>query len=103
MKILLKRFYDINEKFLSSIDTCIPKLSDESKNILDQQISKKECYDAILSMKKNKTPGYDGFPVEFYIVFWPDISDMLINSYKYSIDNGLMSASSKKWHYHIIT
>ena len=36
---------------------------------------------------------YDGFPVEFYVVFWPDISDFLFNSYKFSTENGLMSMS----------
>ena len=46
-------------------------------------------------MKQNKTPGFDGFPVEFYIVFWPDISDILFNSYKFSMENGLMSISQR--------
>ena len=46
-------------------------------------------------MKQNKTPGYDGFPVEFYIVFWPDISDLLFNSYKFSIDNEILSISQR--------
>ena len=48
-----------------------------------------------MSMKQNKTTGYDGFPTEFYIVFWPDISDMLFNSYKYAFDNGIMSMSHR--------
>ena len=46
-------------------------------------------------MKQNKTSGYDGFPVEFDIVFWPDISDLLFNSYKFSIDNGFLSMSQR--------
>ena len=46
-------------------------------------------------MKKNKTPGYDGFPIEFYIVFWPDVSDMLVDSYNYSLENGLLSLSQR--------
>ena len=85
--------YVTNEEFLANID--IPKLSVESKDILDQPFSKKELYDSLMSMKQNKTPGYDGFPTEFYTVFWPDISDMLFNSYKYSFDNGIMSMSQR--------
>ena len=50
--------YKTNEKFLANID--IPKLSVESKDILDQPFSKKELYDSLMSMKQNKTPGYDG-------------------------------------------
>ena len=42
-------------------------------------------------MKFNKTPGFDGFPIEFYTVFWSDINDMLMDSYDYSLQNELMS------------
>ena len=41
--------HDINEDFLKSIN--IPKLSGESKQFLDQPISKRELYDALISMK----------------------------------------------------
>ncbi len=34
-------------------------------------------------------------PCEFYIVFWPDISDMLLNSFNFSMENGLMSQSQR--------
>ena len=85
--------YEMNEEVLDDID--IPKLSDDYKQILDQPFSKKELYDSLVSMKQNKTPGYDGFPVEFYIVFWPDISDLLFNSYKFYIDNGFLSMSQR--------
>ena len=43
-------------------------------------------------MKQNKTPGMMGF-LYFYVGFWPDISDFLFNSYKFSTENGLMSMS----------
>eukprot|EP00057_Strongylocentrotus_purpuratus_P026288 XP_011680762.1 PREDICTED: uncharacterized protein LOC583642 [Strongylocentrotus purpuratus] len=46
-------------------------------------------------MKHNKSPGLDGLPVEFYIVFWKDISDMLIDSFNFSLQNGLMSSSQR--------
>ena len=65
--------YEMNAECLNDID--IPNLSADSKPILDQPISMKELYDSLISMKQNNTPGYDGFPVEFYVAFWPDISD----------------------------
>ena len=43
----------------------------------------------------NKTPGFDGIPVEFYIVFWPDIGDMLMNSFNFSLQNGILSPSQR--------
>ena len=65
--------YEMNAECLNDID--IPNLSADSKPILDQPISMKELYDSLISMKQNNTLGYDGFPVEFYVAFWPDISD----------------------------
>ena len=59
--------YEMNEEFLNGIG--IPTLCAEPKQILDQPSSKKELYYSLISMKQNKSPGDDGFPVEFYIVF----------------------------------
>ena len=73
----------------------IPKLSDDHKQILDQPITKNELYNTLISMNSNKTPGVDGLPTEFYISFWPDICDLLINSYNFSMDNGIISKSQR--------
>ena len=47
-------------------------------------------------MKNEKSPGIDGFPVEFYKIFWNEIKDMLLESYQYSIDTGSLSISQKQ-------
>ena len=78
---------------MDSID--IPKLSEDGKAILEKPLCKQELYDVIKSMKLNKTPGFDGLPIEFYIVFWPDICDMLMNSFNFSLQNGAMSISQR--------
>ena len=46
-------------------------------------------------MKTNKTPGLDGLPADFYIIFWNDICDMLIDSFNYSIVHGIVSSSQR--------
>ena len=51
--------------------TDIPQLSDESKNSCEGKITKEECLESLKSMKLNKSPGNDGFTVEFYLTFWP--------------------------------
>ena len=81
------------DKFLDNIE--IPVLDEDAKNSLDQVITKKEIEDTIKSMKLNKTPGLDGLPIEFYITFWADISDMLLDSYNFSMENGIMSHSQR--------
>jgi hypothetical protein len=56
----------------SNIDD-IPQLSEEENRILTAGFSEKEVYDAIMQMEKNKAPGSDGFPAEFYQRFWDTI------------------------------
>ena len=81
------------DNFLDSIE--IPQLNEVDKDSLDKSISKQEIYDTIISMKHNKSPGLDGLPVEFNIVFWKDLSDMLLDSFNFSVQNGLMSSSQR--------
>ena len=38
-----------------------------------------ECLSSLKQMTDSKTPGTDGLPVEFYKLFWRDISDALIS------------------------
>ena len=52
-------------------------------------------YNVIKSMNRNKTPGFDGIPVEFYMIFWPDISDLLMKSLNFSLQNGILSPSQR--------
>ena len=74
---------------------CTPKLSEEEKSFLDQPLSKQELYDVVKTIKTNKTPGFDGLPIEFYIVLWPDICDLLLNAYNFSFSHGLLCQSQR--------
>ena len=44
----------------------IPQISVEENEILIAKFSEKEVHDAIMQMEKNKAPGPDGFPAEFF-------------------------------------
>ena len=46
-------------------------------------------------MKRNKTPGMDGLPIEFYQVFWDEIGELLVNAFNESFEKGQMSASER--------
>ena len=59
-------------------DQELPQLSNDQKLICDNDISIKECYDALLTFKNNKSPGNDGLTSEFYKSFWETISNDLI-------------------------
>ena len=36
-------------------------------NKWEGEVSEEECFEAIKIMKKNKSPGHDGLPIEFFI------------------------------------
>ena len=48
----------------------IPQVSDFENDILTAEFAEAEVKAAIFQMKHNKAPGPDGFPAEFYQVFW---------------------------------
>ena len=54
-------------------------LTPEDKEKCEGLLTKEECLQDLKDMSLNKTPGSDGLPVEFYKVFWSDISDHLLN------------------------
>jgi hypothetical protein len=45
------------------------QLSHQENRILIAELTYKEVHDAIMQMEKNKAPGPDGFPTEFYQFF----------------------------------
>ena len=50
--------------------TDIPRLSEKLKDTLNRPISKADILETLKSMHHNKSSGFDGLPVEFYIVFF---------------------------------
>jgi hypothetical protein len=48
----------------------IPQLSSQENRILTDNFTEKEVHAAIMQMEKNKAPGPEGFPAEFYQKFW---------------------------------
>ena len=79
--------------FLNQLN--IPHISEDSKIKLNSPITRAEIVTSLKSLNLNHSPGYDGLPAEFYIVFFNDICDMLIDCYQYSFDKGFMSLSQR--------
>ena len=63
---------------------------------LDAPITKEELRATVMSMKKNKAPGLDGLPADFYQLFYPDLEDVLFDSISYSFTMGFLSNSQKR-------
>ena len=73
----------------------IPQFLDDSITKLNRPISKAEIFTSLKSLNLNHSPGYDGLPTEFYIVFFNDICDMILDCYYYSFEQGFMSISQR--------
>jgi hypothetical protein len=56
----------------------IPQINEEENKLLTETFTEKEVREAIFQMKHNKAPGPDGFPTEFYQMFWALIKDDLM-------------------------
>ena len=61
-----------NKKF-----NCLKK-SEASE--LDGEITLKELNETLSKMKNNKTPGLDGFPADFYKVFWVKLRIFILHA-----------------------
>lgn len=85
----------------TAIDNYIRQIEAQTLNHVEVQLcegllTEKECYDAITSMKQNKSPGSDGLTIEFYQTFWPAIHSLLISSLNSAYELGKLSNSQRK-------
>ena len=76
-------------------DNLRAKLTPEEKDSCEGNISAKECLDALKSMGDGKSPGMDGFTVEFYKFFWKDLCHYLVRSINFSYSIREMSITQR--------
>lgn len=77
------------DAFLGQLD--LPQLAVTDSTHLDDPISLEELKDAVGNMQRNKSPGLDGIPPEFYVAFWDKLGPLLLDMIMYSIDKGSFS------------
>ena len=73
-----------------------PKLSEIEKNKLEGPITFYEAKEALKEMKNFKSPGSDGFTVEFFKFFFSDIGEYLVRSVNEGFDKGYLSISQRQ-------
>ena len=86
---------DFDSIFLNN-NIFMPKLDEEAKIALDVRLTLLELETAMKEMLFNKTPGSDGIPVEFYILFWEKIKYYLLDSINAALIKGSMSQTQKE-------
>ena len=73
----------------------IRTLTEQESHGLEHDITLEECYTVLKNMKNNKSPGSDGFTVEFYRYFWTELKHPMIRSFQDAFKNGLLSDSQR--------
>lgn len=77
--------------FFSNIK--LPTLSSDQVSLLDASITQDEVKTAILSMNTGKSPGSDGFPVEYYKEYIDIITPILTMVFEEAFQSGLLPPS----------
>lgn len=97
-----KKLYSSKNIKNSDIDEYVNKiktpyqLQEHESSICDSDLTIEECFTSLSEMKKNKSPGHDGLPMEFYLTFWDDVKQLLLNSYKHSFENEKLPLSHRE-------
>ena len=74
----------------------IPKVPSDKVHLCEGSLTKDEIFNALKRAPKNKSPGSDGLPPEFYLFFWEVIGDALLASLNSAYEKGMLSNSQKQ-------
>ena len=74
----------------------IPKLSDDDRTSCEGKLTLNECWEALKSMGSSKSPGNDGRTKEFYVCFFKDVGQYLIDALNLSFGYGMLSTSQRQ-------
>ena len=107
-KSILNELHTFYSKLYTSSHTDIPNFSEldnlnapsltiEEQNKCEGPLTRHEILDVLKTCKNKKSP--DGFPAEFYKVFWKDLKEYLLkalNALNYSYSTNMLSVTQKE-------
>ena len=102
VKDFYERLYSSREESIEEVDleerlhADTPKLSTDKAQQLDGPILYEEATRTLKGMKNNKSPGTDGFTVEFLKFFWKDLAAFIIKSINCGFEKGRMSVTQRE-------
>ena len=81
------------ETLLNTINRYLPE---EVSAGLKGPLTLDECYRAMAGMERRKSPGSDGLPVEFYLLFWEIIGEDLVEVLNHSYEVSVLPSSMRQ-------
>ena len=85
---LYKENRELISNWTKNLDmTEINKLREEQRALIEGHVRYEEIAQTVKSMPNNKSPGSDGFPIEFFKFFWRDLSKILLKAINESYDD----------------
>ena len=87
---------DVRDAAVSDLVNDLPKLTDQEANQLEGLLTLDEISESLKNMKNGKSPGSDGFPAEFFKVFWKQLGGFVLRSLNEGFLNGEMSTTQKE-------
>ena len=83
---------DVQANLLSNVSSSLPCHQAES---CEGYLTVGEVHAALLGMARGKSPGSDGFPMEFYVAFWDVIGADLVDVFNALFDLGFLPPSQR--------
>ena len=87
---------DLDKAALANLLSKVNKKVNDHEAMLESRLTVNELTRAIESMKKNKAPGANGLPKEFYITFWTELKVPLLKMYNESLLTGKLPPSLRE-------
>ena len=79
--------------FLNNVE--VSKLSEQDMLKCEGELKEYELLNALKNTPNNKSPGSDGYPAEFYKIFWTRCKDFLLNALNAAYNKGLLSVTQR--------
>ena len=84
------------QPFVNTNNPFIDKLNDQEQHELVGLLTENELLKSLKGMSNQKSPGIDGFTIEFYKFFWSDVKLYLLNYLNQAYEKGELSVSHKQ-------